>query len=59
MTNLVKISLDSDHSVCMTPISYADPISAVPTNQPLLGEKSTSFDRSVSKTDRLVRMYTD
>ncbi len=54
-------ALDSDCSVCMAAICYSDPISAVPTNEQLLCEKSTGakFQIDISKTEGLVRVYTD
>ena len=60
MPNFVKIprqiktfsiqALDSDCLVCMTAIRYSSPIPAIPTNEQLLGEKSTDTDfRSLSQ----------
>ena len=71
MPNIVNISrrmkkfsiqtLDSDCSVYMAAICYSDPISAVPTNEQLLGEKKkcSKFQIDISKTEGLVRVYTD
>ena len=71
MPNCVKIprqmkefsiqTLDSDCSVCMAAICYSGPISAVPTNEQLLGKKKTcsKFQIDISKTEGLVRVYTD
>ena len=50
--------LDSDRSVCMTTIYYSGLISAVPTNEQLLGE-SAKFQIDTSKTEELVGIYTD
>ena len=71
MPNFVKIprqikefpirTLDSDCSVCMAAICYSGPISAVPTTEQLLGEKKkcSKFQIDISKTEGLVRVYTD
>ena len=54
-------ALYSDRSVCMAAICCRHPISAIPTNEQLLGEKRTctKFQFDISKTQGLVRVYTD
>ena len=48
--------LDSDRSACMPAICYSGPI-----NKQLLGEKKAGakFQIDISKTEELVRVYTD
>ena len=70
MPNFVKISFqikkvfiqefDFDRSVCMTAICFNAPISAIPTNARLLGERRTcgEFQIDVSKTEGLAHIYT-
>ena len=69
MPNFVKISrqikelaiqvLDYDCSVCMAAIRYSGAISAVPTKEQLLDEKSTraKFQINNLKADGIVRVY--
>ena len=54
-------ALDFDSSVCIAAICYSGPISDIPTNEQLLGEKTTGtkFQIDISKTKRLVRLYID
>ena len=51
--------LDSNSSVRMTAISYSYPISAIPTNEQLLGEKRTcaKFYNDISKTETIRRAH--
>ena len=70
MPNLVKISrrmkrfstqlaLDSDRSVCMTAMCYSGPISAVPINEPLLGEKSRVWYLKMKDYFEYIKKQTD
>ena len=61
MKNVSIQGLVFERSVRMAAISYNSPISAVPTNEQLLGEKKTcaKFQIGTSKTERVVRVYKD
>ena len=63
LPNFVNISRQTPkchRSVCMTAICHNGPISAVPTNNELLGEKRkcAKFQADIWKTERLVHVYT-
>ena len=64
LCQIKKFSIEEvyfDCSVCMAAICYSGPLSAVPTNVQLLGEKRTcvKFMIDISKTERLVCVYTE